>query len=276
MFPWSPEFRWDAGHVIFFGALYSVLATIALTVLFAARRTQQGLDQGLAEHADWHAAFEELPSAARACRHQLSGGAPGRICGNAFDCRHCATHSTLAACAPDAVTDASETIECFGLKVPLDRYYHRGHTWVRPEQDGTCTIGLDDLGQRLIGAPEVVELPAPGARLAVNGTAARVQSHGASVRILAPVSGTIIEGRGRDARFTLRVKPDGALDLRHLLGAREVRAWFLREIERLELALQPAGAAGTLADGGLVMRDAGSVLPRRDYDRLLGEMFLAA
>ena len=29
MFPWSPEFAWDATHVVFFGALYSVLATVA-------------------------------------------------------------------------------------------------------------------------------------------------------------------------------------------------------------------------------------------------------
>ena len=28
MFPWSPEFAWDATHVAFFGALYSVLLTV--------------------------------------------------------------------------------------------------------------------------------------------------------------------------------------------------------------------------------------------------------
>ena len=33
MFPWSPEFVWDAGHVAFFGALYSVLAAIAATLV---------------------------------------------------------------------------------------------------------------------------------------------------------------------------------------------------------------------------------------------------
>ena len=31
MFPWSPEFAWDTYHVAFFGALYSVLATVAMT-----------------------------------------------------------------------------------------------------------------------------------------------------------------------------------------------------------------------------------------------------
>jgi hypothetical protein len=39
MFPWSPEFAWDAYHVVFFGALYSVLATVAGTLAFAAWRS---------------------------------------------------------------------------------------------------------------------------------------------------------------------------------------------------------------------------------------------
>ena len=38
MFPWSPEFTWDACHLVFFGALYSVLATIAGALGVAAWR----------------------------------------------------------------------------------------------------------------------------------------------------------------------------------------------------------------------------------------------
>ena len=34
MFPWSPEFKWDAYHVAFFGGPYSVLATVAGTLAF--------------------------------------------------------------------------------------------------------------------------------------------------------------------------------------------------------------------------------------------------
>ena len=46
-----------------------------------------------------------------------------------------------------------------GAPLPQDRLYHRGHTWVRREEDGTYNIGLDDFIRRLIGNPDLIELP---------------------------------------------------------------------------------------------------------------------
>ena len=80
MFPWSPEFVWDAGHIVFFGALYSVLATVAGSLAFAAWRARDDARRGRAVAIAWHGEFEELPTSARACRHQLTGEAPGRAC----------------------------------------------------------------------------------------------------------------------------------------------------------------------------------------------------
>ena len=245
MFPWSPEFIWDAAHVAFFGAFYAVVMVVGGMLVTAALRARRGL--GHAEAVAWHADFEDLPASARACRHQLTGEAPGRTCDNGFDCRKCAVHPTFMArpdascqqCAarlapgtissavatslprsseptmtaptsvqtapavaprlgrpdgptvavptptptvptaaphigrsggrPVAVLEPNAFVEQFGLSIPLDRYYHRGHTWVRPEADGTVTFGLDALGQRLVGTPERLELPAVGAGLTVNG-----------------------------------------------------------------------------------------------------------
>jgi glycine cleavage system H protein len=271
MFPWSPEFAWDAYHVAFFGALYGVLATVATTLAVAAWRTWRDARAGRAAAIAWHGAFEDLPASARACRHQLTGEAPGRACENGFDCRRCAEHRHLEALRQ---RQPAEPAEHFGFDLPLDRLYHRGHTWVRPEVDGTVTVGLDDFARRLVGTPDRVELPAPGSRVEVNGPAGRLTAHGNEVRVLSPVDGTVVETRGEGAGFTMRVDPGGIADLRHLLSGDEARAWALRELERLQRALGPGELGTALADGGELVDDVGAALPRDRYDALLGDMLL--
>lgn len=278
MFPWSPEFVWDAAHLAFFGALYGVLLVVGSMLVTAALRARKGLT-----HADafvWHAAFEDLPVAARACRHHLTGEAPGRTCDNGFDCRSCASHPVFLSERARSMGSlgldprGSVTIEEFGLSVPLDRYYHRGHTWVRPADDGTVTVGLDQMARRVAGTPEAVELPAIGSQLKVNGTGCHMRIRGSDVRVLAPVEGEVLEAGGDGTDWMLRVKPSGATDLRHLLAGDEVRVWVLRELERLEQGLGLRDVGRSLADGGELVHDLSQALPRAQYDAVLGAMFL--
>ena len=123
------------------------------------------------------------------------------------------------------------------MSFPADRFYHRGHTWAHPEADGTVTIGLDDLGARLLGTPDEVILPEPGTQLRANGTAFRVRRREADVRILSPVDGEVVETGGAGPRlYFLRVQTvDGKIDMRHLLRGAEVKPWMMREMERLQL-----------------------------------------
>jgi hypothetical protein len=271
MFPWSPEFAWDVAHVAFFGALYSVLATIAATLGLAAFRSTRHARLGRTDALVWRADFEDLPASARACRHQLTGEAPGRICERGFDCGGCREHRAFAA-APRAT--ALAPAERPGFELPLDRYYHRGHTWAWPQADGTVLVGVDELGARLVGPTAEVDLPAPGACLHSNGPLARVRSRGRDARLLAPVDGTVVEvRRGEGARFTLRIDPGPVLDLRHLLSGHEARVWAVRELERLQAACEgPAGVA--LADGGDLVEDVGAAVPAERLDALVGDVFL--
>jgi hypothetical protein len=272
MFPWSPEFAWDPAHLVFFGALYSVLAAIAGGLSLAAWRAWRDAREGHAAAVAWHAEFEELPASARACRHQLTGEAPGRVCQNAFDCRLCREHPALEALRPRPAAPASSA--GFGFDLPLDRFYHRGHTWAQLQPDGTVTVGLDDVARRLVGTPKSVALPPAGARLVANAPAVRLRTRDAEVRLVSPVDGELLEARGEGAGFTLRVDPHGPLDVRHLLSGLEARVWALRELERLQRAFGPEGAGAALADGGEMVGDVGEALPRERYDALLGEMFL--
>jgi glycine cleavage system H protein len=216
-----------------------------------------------------------MPASARPCRHQLTGEAAGRCCENGFDCRHCGEHARLEALRQEVGRPArADAVVHYGFDLPLDRLYHRGHTWVRPETDGTLTVGLDDLARRLLGTPEKMELPRAGDELEVNGPAGRVTTHGKEVRVLSPVEGTVVEVRGEGPSATLRVDPGGSPDLRHLLSGREARAWALRELERLQRAAGSESLGAALADGGELVADVGAALPSDRFDALLGEMLL--
>jgi hypothetical protein len=273
MFPWNYGFHFGIASYIFLGAFYTVLVVVAATILNALRRAHRDLSKGRAEDIRWHSDFHELSAADRTCRHVLTGEFKSRECQRAFDCRECETHAKLAALHPPA---AGAEDEIFGMSFPLDRLYHRGHTWARPEADGTVTVGLDEFGARLLGTPDAIDLPEPGSRIRANGTAFRVHRREADVRILSPVDGEVVETGGVDRGFFLRVKPlTDSFDMRHLLRGSEVKPWMMRELERLQLALTMEGASvPSLADGGVPVPDIAAAYPKADWDAVCGEMFL--
>lgn len=266
MFPWSPEFAWDAGHLAFFGALYGVLAVVFGTVLVASRRALVHARDGRGPALAWRLAFEELPQGARACRHQLSGIAPGRVCANGFECRGCDEHTRFASLPREGGAPAEAS--------RAGRLFHRGHTFVDRADDGSLTIGLDELALRLLGPAERIELPAVGSELKANSLMVRVRTHGKDARVLAPVDGRIERVEAEGLGFRLGVRPPVAAGLGHLLGGKEAELWAMRELERLQLHVAPAGEPFALADGGTLVADVGAALPGERYDALLGEMLL--
>lgn len=275
MFPWNYGFEWNASHVLFLGAFYTVLAMVAATLLSAALRARRQLRAGRAAEVRWHSDFHDLPSQDRACRHVLTGEFRHRECPNAFDCRRCEVHDRLIANRPPQPAAEPEE-DVLGMSFPLDRYYHRGHAWARPEADGTVTVGIDELASRLMGCPDAIETPPPGTRIQVNGPAFRIRKRGAGVRVLAPVDGEVIEAGSPACGWLLKVRPaaEGEPAFRHLLRGAEVRPWLMREMERLQLALTAEGAAPALADGGVPVADIAASYPHADWDAVCGEMFL--
>ena len=85
--------------------------------------------------------------------------------------------------------------------------YHRGHTWVRPEKDGTLTVGLDEFARHLIGHPDSVQLPAKGSKIESNGIAWRMMKNGHEIRVRAPIDGTVVATGGDEDGWYLKLRP---------------------------------------------------------------------
>jgi hypothetical protein len=276
MFPWVTGFQWTAGHIIFLGLFYTVILVVVTTFALATLKARRDLQKKPLDAIRWELDFEELPAQARVCRHELTGEVKHRVCHHNFECGTCDRHADFELVRErngfgHTVSDES----VYGFTMPADRLYHRGHTWARAESDGTMTIGLDDMGRRVVGTPDAVELPAAGTRLLKSGTACRVRRGDASARFLSPVDGEVVEARGSADDWTLRLKPlNGGFDTRHLLRGQEVRPWVLREMERLQMSLTPDTSGLSLADGGAPVEDFPKNLPHADWDKVWGEMFL--
>jgi glycine cleavage system H lipoate-binding protein len=276
MLPGVDGFSWSAGHVIFIGAFFTVAAVIGTTVILALMRVIRDFRSQKSESIRWKVDFQDLPVPARACRHQLTGEAAHRTCENGFECGCCSMHPVFLQARESAAAAAArqQGSRPFGLEMPRDRMYHRGHTWVRPEADGQFVVGMDDFGARVLGRTDHVELPEKGALLHANGTACKIRKGSAAVRILSPLDGEVTETAAPDAGWLFKLKPVKDADTRHLLREDEVRPWILREIERLEFALSSGGVGLSLADGGEIVNDLPTACPGVNWQEIWRELFL--
>ena len=278
MLPWAYDFKWEPVHLVFLSVFFTVLLTLIALLILAVLRTVRTLRQETVEAIRWAQDFHDLPASSQACRHEFTGEVDQRSCVLGFDCRRCEGHKTFQSASSnplDIANEDSQTTDVLGFDMPPDRLYHRGHTWVKPETDGTVTVGLDDFASRLIGKPDRVFLPDTGSRLAVNGTAWRLRKGMAETRILSPVDGEVVAQGGDALGWYLRVRPtEASFDSRHLLGKAEIRPWILREVERLQGALSRGPSGSRMADGGMPIEDLALAIPETIRDEVLGEMLL--
>jgi glycine cleavage system H protein len=268
MFPWTDGFHRTVGHIAFLSLFFAVVLTILATFLAAVWRTITDFRTRRATQMCWRLSFAELPEAERLCRHELAGRVPSRICDNAFDCRQCLKYPEFAKLP---ATTSSQNV---GISYSDSLLYHRGHTWVRPEQDGTLTIGLDELARHLIGHPDSVQLPVKDSEIEYNGIAWQMMKNGHEIRVRSPIDGTVVSIGGPKDGWYLRLRPQGAANLRHLLRAAEVPGWLSGELDRLQLQFSTTNAKPCLADGGTLMPNLMDNMPEADWDTVLAATFL--
>ena len=84
-------------------------------------------------------------------------------------------------------------MEIKGYNMPDDLYYHKDHTWVRLEDDGTVTVGMTDFYIRLAGDTTYADLPEEDDEIEQGETAGKIQSSKWVGKLVAPLSGEIVE-----------------------------------------------------------------------------------
>tara|TARA_R110002073_G_scaffold170566_1_gene327535 strand:+ start:1582 stop:1971 length:390 start_codon:yes stop_codon:yes gene_type:complete len=117
------------------------------------------------------------------------------------------------------------------MSIPTHLKYTKSHEWVRPEDDGTVTIGVTHHAQELLGDMVFVELPQVGRTLEQKEECAVAESVKAAADVYSPLAGEVIannsalesepEQINQDAysAWLFKLKPANAADLDDLLDA---------------------------------------------------------
>jgi glycine cleavage system H protein len=76
--------------------------------------------------------------------------------------------------------------------IPADLRYAKSHEWLKPESDGTVTVGITDYAQNSLGDITYVQVPKVGATLKAGETFGVVESVKAASDLYAPVAGSVV------------------------------------------------------------------------------------
>ncbi|MGB3340631.1 MAG: glycine cleavage system protein H [bacterium] len=84
-------------------------------------------------------------------------------------------------------------MEIQGYIMPEDLYYHVENTWAKLESDGTVRVGMDDFYRKQAGDTTYIDLPFDGDSVSQGETCGKIQSSKWVGKLVAPVSGEIVE-----------------------------------------------------------------------------------
>ncbi len=76
--------------------------------------------------------------------------------------------------------------------IPAELRYSASHEWVRPEGDGTYTVGITEHAQELLGDMVFVELPDEGSEVNAGDDVAVAESVKAASDVYAPIGGEVV------------------------------------------------------------------------------------
>jgi len=78
-------------------------------------------------------------------------------------------------------------------EMPEDLYYHKEYSWVKIEEDDLVRVGMIDFAQSEAGDITYVDLPFEGDEINAEETCGKIQSAKWIGKLVAPMSGEIVE-----------------------------------------------------------------------------------
>ena len=96
--------------------------------------------------------------------------------------------------------------------IPKDLKYTKSHEWVKPNVDGSVTVGITHHAQDLMGDMVFVDLPTAGTQVTSGKECGVVESVKAASDVYAPVNGEIVEANAAlaDSPETVNKDPYGS------------------------------------------------------------------
>jgi glycine cleavage system H protein len=165
-------------------------------------------------------------------------------------------------------------------------YYHRGHLWLQPV-NGKVRLGLDDLGQWLLGDIEKITFSRRKGWVERNQPLLRISCSHGTAEIASPFSGKVTEvneGARRDSSM-ISTDPYGKGWLVELLPAEgeltrlgqqaegfcsgpDARQWLGKEVDRLHGVLETEIGV-TMSDGGQMIDTLRDVITQKQWGILI-------
>lgn len=117
------------------------------------------------------------------------------------------------------------------MTTPDNLKYTRSHEWVKPDADGTVTIGVTSHAQEMLGDVVFIENPAVGRKVKQGEECGVIESVKAAADLYAPLSGEVVAVNGELAEapekvnqdpyaaWMFKLKPDNVAELAGLLDA---------------------------------------------------------
>jgi glycine cleavage system H lipoate-binding protein len=219
--------------------------------------------------SSWQDAMRRRPPLERICRHSLTNRIPCRLCAYDFKCATCDFDQFFEdVLSTKTTTFPADMMQVKGFNVPLDYYFHNGHTWARVESGGYIRIGLDDFALKLLGKADALDLPLTGKELNQGAVGWGLKRKDNLADILSPVGGVIVEvnSRVRENPGLTNHEPYGGgwlfmvhnpnikKSVKHLMAETDSLDWMNQEVDTLEKMIE--NVAGPLAaDGGYLQED---------------------
>lgn len=235
----------------------------------------------------WKDRLRELPSWKQPCLHSMKGRIEFRACTNDYSCVDCEFDQFFYdQFTVHAVVKPVAELNIEGFKIPQGYYLHRGHAWVKIEEENTVRIGLDEFAARTFGPFSRIDTPLMGKTVHQDQSEIRLIRGENGANLLSPVSGVITATNPRlleDAQvenrnaytedWLIRVHADNLRrDLKNLMISDETATFLTEEVERLYQVIEAAAGPLTV-DGGRLGSDIYGKLPQLDW-RTLTRTFL--
>ena len=193
-----------------------------------------------------------------------------KLCDRNYVCEHCAFDEALHGQRgePGHRETLLETQWC---EIAHGLFYQPDHTWMRIEENGEVRIGLDDFGQRLLGAAYALALLPPETELTRGDLFCRLTLQFGGVTLHSPISGkvrrinsslilhpSLVNRDPYGSGWMMLVEPTDLKEcLKRSLYGLKVESWLTTEIEKLcSLINSPTTNEDvmpiTMNDGGLI------------------------